>query len=89
MSNKATENGRRPTRRIAKLSELKPEPNENGSHVCILTCTCCYVERPITLGGWVAIACFHCGTELYRNKTALALAEYEARHDQSKPKITE
>jgi hypothetical protein len=51
---------------IAKITNRRPSPNANGSHICDVTCRACSKTITVSYGGWTALACT-CGATIERN----------------------
>ena len=55
---------------IAIITNKRAQANQNGSHVCAVTCPGCGYSRPVSFGGWSAIVCGGCKATLYRNSAS-------------------
>lgn len=57
---------------IAIITNKRRHHNQNGTHVCSVTCPACEATRfTVSFGGWSAIVCGNCKATLYRNRRSM------------------
>ena len=56
---------------LAIITNKRRHHNQNGSHVCAVTCPACGFTRGLSYGGWSAIVCGSCKTTLYRTRRSM------------------
>jgi len=71
---------------IAIITNKRAQANQNGSHVCTVTCPGCGYSRPVSFGGWSAIVCGGCKATLYRNSASKRSDRLEAMTPEPEPR---
>ena len=55
---------------LAIITNKRRHHNQNGTHICAVTCPACGFTRGLSFGGWSAIVCGGCKATLHRSKAS-------------------
>ena len=55
---------------LAIITNKRRHHNQNGAHICAVTCPACGFTRGLSFGGWSAIVCGGCKATLNRSKAS-------------------